>query len=54
MLLCDAMGWSLAHSSSDENPDSVSRPVAVVQTDLFVLGTNDDVMSSLSYVACAP
>lgn len=53
-LLCDAMGWPFSSALSDNNPGTVSRPVAVVQTAPAVIGTAPDLKNYATYVGCEP
>lgn len=53
-LLCDAMGWSFSNSSNDNNPGTVGRPIAVVQTAPSVIGTASGLKNYATYVNCNP
>lgn len=53
-LLCDAMGWPFSKGLSDNNPGTVDRPVAVVQTAPSVIGTDSGLKNYSTYVTCEP
>ena len=53
-LLCDAMGWPFSKGLSDNNPGTVDRAVAVVQTNPSVIGTDSGLKNYATYYDCEP
>ncbi len=55
-LLCDAMGWNSLNTQNDEFliADGGTRPVAVIQTDPFLYGTDPAKARAGSYILCQP
>lgn len=53
-LLCDAMLWPYSKGLGDNNPGTVDRPIAVVQTNPAVIGTHPGLKNYATYVTCEP
>lgn len=53
-LLCDAMGWPYSNALSDNNPGTVDRAIAVVQTAPSVIGTDPGLKNYSTYFTCEP
>ena len=45
---------TLGHTVADKNPGTLIRPIAVVQTNPFVYGTDNAVKNYGTYVDCEP